>query len=154
MRTAEIFIGNKTIEVQEGSEFKLEGNWNLPVGRVVRFQMKKGIEVEAIVKNKDGFGSNMKVTKIISEDDIAEATVSAENVEFETVPDDAVEEVADEEPIKTEFDTEYKLLVDKKKFTKKEVVSFIESHDLDIDTSKTKANLIKELDALGMVEYK
>ena len=150
MKTAQIFTGKKIETVQVGSEFTMEGKWDWPVGRAVRFQLKAGVEVEAVVKETDGFGSKMLVTKIIND-----GKVEAELVkEFETEPvEEAVEEPVKDEAV-TEFATEYKLLIDKNKFTKKEVVSFIEAHDIDVNTSMSKANLIKELESRGVVEYK
>lgn len=171
MRTAEIFNGNTLIKVNEGSRFKLNGVWHWDIGTNITFNVRQGIDVVAAVISKDGSGSELEVLSIKTKDDLADMIVEAQDVEVETIDssveepeiveklvEEGVEELEIiEEPVEEVVDkTEEieKLVVKKNKFTKKEVVSYIEDNKLDIDISKTKAELVKILEEKNLIEYK
>lgn len=157
MRTAEIFNGNALIKVNEGSRFKLNGVWHWDIGTNITFNVRPGVDVIAVVISKDGSGSELEVLSIKTKDDLADMVVEAQDVEVETV-DSSVEELEIiEEPVEKVVDkTEEieKLVVKENRFTKKEVVSYIEDNKLDIDISKTKAELVKVLEEKNLIEYK
>ena len=128
MRTAEIFNGKELITVTEGQEFRLDGVWNWDIGTVVVFQIKQGIEVETIVKIKDGFGSVFLVTKIKTADEYAEIAVEANDVDIEIEPKKFT----------------------KSRFTKRELIEFIATNDINIDTkNKTKVEIVNALTEMG-----
>ena len=131
MRTAEIFDGKQLIEVTENQTFRIDGTWNWDVGTIVTFQVKRGIEVETIVKSKDGTGSQFIVTKIKTSDDLAEMSVEADDIEIETIPN-----------------SDIKFL--KKKFTKKDIIDFINENNLEINyKNMTKTELVNTLTELN-----
>ena len=131
MRTAEIFDGKQLIEVTENQTFRIDGTWNWDVGTIVTFQVKRGIEVETIVKSKDGTGSQFIVTKIKTSDDLAEMSVEADDIEVETIPN-----------------SDIKFL--KKKFTKKDIIDFINENNLEINyKNMTKTELVNTLTELN-----
>lgn len=141
MRTAEIFNGRELITVAENHSFRLDGVWNWDVGTVVTFQVKAGIEVKALVQVKDGLGTKFLVTEIVTADDIAETKVAAEEVEVEIVKNEVVEES------KTEAEEKPKV---SNRMTKREIIEFIATNDIDIDTkNKTKAEIISILSEMG-----
>ncbi len=141
MRTAEIFNGRELITVAENHSFRLDGVWNWDVGTVVTFQVKAGIEVKALVQVKDGLGTKFLVTEIVTADDIAETKVTAEEVEVEVVKNEVVEES------KTEAEEKPKV---SNRMTKREIIEFIATNDIDIDTkNKTKAEIISILSEMG-----
>ena len=153
MRTAEIFNGSTLITVSEGSKFQLNGVWTWDIGSLISFGVKQGISVAAKVISKDGSGSTLEVVSIDTLDDLAEMSVEAEDVEVETI--ESVDEEIVEPIEEVEESVEpYRLALKKNKFTKKELVLFIEANNLDIDTSLTKANLVSALEALDLIEYK
>lgn len=136
MRTAEIFDGKQLIEVTENQTFRIDGTWNWDVGTIVTFQVKRGIEVETVVKSKDGTGSQFIVTKIKASDELAEMSVEAEEVE----------EVETTSIPKSDV----KFL--KKKFTKKDLVDFINENNLDIEyKNMTKVELVNVLTKLNYI---
>ena len=141
MRTAEIFNGRELITVAENHSFRLDGVWNWDVGTVVTFQVKAGIEVKALVQVKDGLGTKFLVTEIVTADDIAETKVTAKEVEVEVVKNEVVEES------KTETEEKPKV---SNRMTKREIIEFIATNDIDIDTkNKTKAEIISILSEMG-----
>lgn len=141
MRTAEIFNGRELITVAENHSFRLDGVWNWDVGTVVTFQVKAGIEVKALVQVKDGLGTKFLVTEIVTADDIAETKVTAEEVEVEVAKNEVVEES------KTEAEEKPKV---SNRMTKREIIEFIATNDIDIDTkNKTKAEIISILSEMG-----
>lgn len=141
MRTAEIFNGRELITVAENHSFRLDGVWNWDVGTVVTFQVKAGIEVKALVQVKDGLGTKFLVTEIVTADDIAETKVTAEEVEVEVIKNEVVEES------KTEVEEKPKV---SNRMTKREIIEFIATNDIDIDTkNKTKAEIISILSEMG-----
>lgn len=150
MRTAEIFNGNALIKVTEGSKFRLNGVWNFDIGTSITFNVKQGVDVLAVVRSKDGSGSELEVVSINTIDDMAEMVVEAEDVEVEVI-ENIIEEKVEEA---VEGVSSPKLCLKKNKFTKKELVAYIEEHNLDIDTSKTKADIVKVLESQDLVEYK
>ena len=136
MRTAEIFDGKRLITVSENQTFRLDGVWNWDIGTTVTFQVKRGIEVETTVKSKDGTGSQFIVTKIKASDEIAEMSVEAEDVE----------EVETTSIPKSDV----KFL--KKKFTKKDLIDFINENNLDIEyKNMTKVELVNVLTELNYI---
>lgn len=144
MRTAELFTGKAFIEVHEGSIFRVDGNWSWEIGSKVIFQVKAGVKVETFVRMKDGLGTEFIVDRIVAEDELGEISVEAKDVEVE------VESHVEVEP---QVEIDHKIILNKKKFTKKEIVAFIKENSLDIDTSLSKANLIKVLEEKNLVEY-
>ena len=137
MRTAEIFNGKELITVIEGQEFRLDGVWNWDIGTTVVFQIKQGIEVETIVKIKDSLGSKFLVTKIKTTDEYAEIAVEAEDVDIETINNSEVEDEIIEKFTKSNF-------------TKKELIEFIATNNIDIDTkNKTKVEIVNALTEMG-----
>ena len=146
MRTAEIFNGNTLITVTEGSKFRLNGVWTWDIGTSITFNVRQGVDVIAIVRSKDGSGSELEVVSINATDDLAEMSVEAKDVEVEIVEDTEVKE-------DTEVEYFDKLAIKKSKFTKKDMVAYIEEHNLDVDISLSKANLVAALEALNLIEY-
>ena len=136
MRTAELFTGKAFIEVHKGSIFRIDGNWSWDIGSKVIFQVKEGVRVETDVRMKDGLGTEFIVTDIIADDEFGEIVVESEDVEVET-----------------RDNSDIKILLNKNKFTKKEMVTFINENNLDIDTSLSKSDLIKALEEKDFVEY-
>lgn len=136
MRTAEIYTGKAFIEVHKGSIFRIDGNWSWEIGSKVLFQVKEGVKVETSVRMRDGLGTEFIVTDIIADDALGEMIVEAQDVEVET-----------------HAQPEYKILLNKKKFTKKEMVTFIKNNNIDIDTTLNKADLVKALEEKDLVEY-
>ena len=141
MRTAEIFNGRELITVAENHSFRLDGVWNWNVGTIVTFQVKAGIEVKALVQMKDGLGTKFLVTEIVTADDLAETKVTAEEVEVEVVKNEVIEESKSEAEEKPKVSN---------RMTKREIIEFIATNDLDIDTkNKTKAEIISILSEMG-----
>lgn len=138
MRTTEIFNGHTFIKVSEGSKFQMNGVWSWDVGTQVIFNARQGINVVAKVISTNGFGTELEVIDIETLDDISNTTVEATDVE-------EVEVVAYDEPVK--------LKLKKNKFTKKEMIAFVEEHHLDIDTTVSKADLVQILKAKDLIEY-
>lgn len=95
MRTAEIFNGNALIKVTEGSKFRLNGVWNFDIGTSITFNVKQGVDVLAVVRSKDGSGSELEVVSINTIDDMAEMVVEAEDVEVEVI-ENIIEEKVEE----------------------------------------------------------
>lgn len=162
MRTAEIFNGNALIKVNEGSKFKLNGVWTWDIGTQVTFTVKRGINVVTSVISKDGSGSEFEVLSINTIDDLAEISVEAEDVDFEDmdnkeeveehIEDEVVENITEDKDIAENVYS--KLELKKNKFTKKEIVAYIKDNNIDLDISKTKAELVRELELRDLVEYK
>lgn len=138
MRTAEIFNGHTFIKVSEGSKFQMNGVWSWDIGTQVIFNARQGVNVITNVISKDGFGTLLEVLIIEALDDMATTTVEATDVED-------VEVVTYDDPVK--------LKLKKNKFTKKELVAFVEEQHLDIDTTVSKADLFQILKAKDLVEY-
>lgn len=138
MRTTDIFNGNAFIKVSEGSKFKMNGVWSWDIGTQIIFNARQGVNVIAKVISKDGSGTELEVLTIETLDDMATTTVEATDVED-------VEIVAHDDPVK--------LKLKKNKFTKKEMIAFVEEQHLDIDTTVSKADLFQILKAKDLVEY-
>lgn len=135
MRTTQIFTGKEFIDVQEGSSFTIDGVWNFDIGATVTFNVKSGIDVETVVKKKDGTGTEFLVTYIKVDDEYATMEVEAEDVAVEV--------------------SEYSELpkFTKTKFTKKELVDFINDNNIDIDikSNMSKADIVSSLKELGVM---
>lgn len=135
MRTAQIFTGKEFIDVQEGSSFRINGVWNFDIGSAVTFNVKSGIDVETIVKMKDGTGTEFLVTQIKADDEYANMEVEAEDVNVEV--------------------SEYSELpkFTKIKFTKKELVDFINENNINVDvkSNMSKADIVSSLKEMGVM---
>ncbi len=135
MRTAQIFTGKEFIDVQEGSSFRINGVWNFDIGSAVTFNVKSGIDVETIVKMKDGTGTEFLVTHINADDEYANMEVEAEDVNVEV--------------------SEYSELpkFTKTKFTKKEIIDFINENNIDVDikSNMSKADIVSSLKEMGVM---
>ena len=135
MRTAQIFTGKEFIDVQEGSSFRINGVWNFDIGSAVTFNVKSGIDVETIAKMKDGTGTEFLVTHINADDEYANMEVEAEDVNVEV--------------------SEYSELpkFTKTKFTKKEIIDFINENNIDVDikSNMSKADIVSSLKEMGVM---
>ena len=135
MRTTQIFTGKEFIDVQEGSSFRIDGVWNFDIGATVTFNVKSSIDVETVVKKKDGTGTEFLVTHIKADDEYATMEVEAEEVDVEV--------------------SEYSELpkFTKTKFTKKELVDFINENNIDVDikSNMSKADIVSSLKELGVM---
>ena len=135
MRTTQIFTGKEFIDVQEGSSFRINGVWNFDIGATVTFNVKSGIDVETVVKKKDGTGTEFLVAHIKADDEYATMEVEAEEVDVEV--------------------SEYSELpkFTKIKFTKKELVDFINENNIDVDikSNMSKADIVSSLKELGVM---
>ena len=135
MRTKEIFNGRELVEVHEGSKFEMEGFWGCNVGTIVTFQVRRGVEVQSKVIEVTGTGTTFVVSEILTHDALSDMEVEATTVE----PSD-IEAIPHVETPK----------FNKAKFTKKELISFIEDNHIDIVyENKTKAEIVSELKELG-----
>ena len=136
MKTAKVFDGEKLIDVQEGTTFEVKGSpkWNM--GASVIFSVRSDVLVHTIVEKCDMVKTTFLVTSIESKDEFSKIEVEAEDTDFEVLSEE--DNVLEDKPKFT-----------KTKFTKKDLVEFIESNSIDIDTSMTKANIVSALTDLN-----
>ena len=146
MKSTEIFNGKTFEEVTVGSSFEVEGNWNFDVGTTVVFKAKSDVDVETKVTGKSGLGTEFTVTGIITpltiDDIINEDSEEISNVE-DIIKDEVSEEIEDADIEIPKFD--------KKKFTKKDLIDYINQYNIDIDIKQNKSKIVSELFDLGFM---
>ena len=131
MKSTEIFNGKTFEEVTVGSSFEVEGNWNFDVGTTVVFKAKSDVDVETKVTGKSGLGTEFTVTNIITP------------LTIEDIINEDLEEIEDADIEIPKFD--------KKKFTKKDLIDYINQYNIDIDIKQNKSKIVAELFDLGFM---
>lgn len=136
MRTTDLLINGKFIEVKEGSNFYVNGVWEYAKDSTVIFKFREGIEVITKVIDIDNTGTDFKVVKINAIDNLAEMEVTAEDVD----------------DVETNTYSEYPKF-NKKTFTKKELIEFIKENDIDIDlkSNTSKSAIVESLKEVGVL---
>lgn len=139
MKTAKVFDGEKLIDVQEGSTFEVKGLPKWDMGASVIFNVRSDISVHTVVEKCDMVKTTFLVTSIESKDEFSKIEVEVEDTDFEVLSEE--DNILEED--KPKFT--------KTKFTKKDLVEFIELNSIDVDTSMTKANIVSALTDLSYI---
>lgn len=125
-----IFNGVEEVEVGNGSMFDLPGVWTWEIGEEVIFQIDDEIELITRVANLSGTGTTFETIAIEAKNTFAETKIEAVDV--------------DDVSVNTEENIENIIEIEiNKKTTKKQLVEYIDTYNLDIDKKLSKKNMIE-----------
>lgn len=139
MKSTHIFNGRTLIEVQIGDRVQLFNQFLNP-GTEISLNVRSDITVKAQADELFGTGTFIIITDIKGQDELAEITINAEDVEVEVETMDYSDNIVSE-----------KIQI-ARNLSKKNLVERITEENLDVNTKQTKAQIYAELEGLDNVE--